>query len=458
MTSTETNPSATATETLPLSLNQEFVSLFDQGSADGPFGSRYHLVAAWRVTGAPVDPEVLGDALYDVVERHEALRTRIVGTAADRRQEVLPASPVRLDVRDFPPTPEHERTERAAQLAREFETETISAHEAPFLRAVLAPFDDRDAVLVLMAHHLAVDALSLGVIIRDLANRYAARTGHTVPNLPAAPQYREFGDWQRESGGPGAQAARDYWQRRLDGAQFTAIPTDIPRSAGRPESTAKHRFVLPADVVAAIDRLARTSRSSRFMAIAAIYQLLVHRLTGATDVVIATFTPGRALGRFDESVGSFFNFVPLRTDLAGAKTYEDVLQRTRRTCLEAFTHDIPSLQIFGAAPQLMAPAMSDNATAVVLESVPDPKQLVTAPGELKWVRITRLTGSQSVASAVPDGALWDINKDPSGDIIGAVAYKTNLFHDATIATMTADFAQIARALSATPDASPEWRG
>lgn len=456
MTTTGTSPAATAAETAPLSLNQEFVSLFDQGSADGPFGPRYHLVAAWRVTGAPIGPQVLRDALYDVVERHEALRTRIVGSAGDRRQEILPPSPVRLDIRDFPPVPAGERATWAAALTSEFETETISAHEAPFLRAVLARFDDRDAVVVLMAHHLAVDALSLGVIVRDLANRYAARTGHTVPELPPAPQYREFGDWQRESAGPAAEAAREYWRRQLDGALFTAIPTDIPRSAGHPESTAKRRFVLPADAVAGIDRLARASRSSRFMAIAAMYQLLVHRLTGATDVVIATFTPGRAAGRFDDSVGSFFNFVPLRTDLAGCATYEDVLKRTRRTCLEALAHDIPSLQIFGAAPQLMGPAMSDNATAVVLESVPDPKELVETPGELAWIRITRLTGSQPLSSAVPDGALWDINKDPAGDIIGSVSYKRNLFHDTTIAAMTADFAQIARAFSATPDASPQW--
>ena len=457
MTTTENDPAATAAETVPLSMNQEFVSLFDQGSADGPFGVRYHLVAAWRVTGAPIEPDVLRDALYDVVERHEALRTRIVGSAADRQQVILPPSPVRLAVRDVPAVPAGERDERAAQLTEEFETETISAEEAPFLRAELARFDDRDAVLVLMAHHLAVDALSLGVIVRDLANRYAARTGHTVPELPHAPQYREFAAWQRESAGPAAEAAREYWRRQLDGALFTAIPTDSARSAGRPESTAKHRFVLPADEVAALDRLARASRSSRFMAIAATYQLLVHRLTGATDVVIATFTPGRANGRFDESVGSFFNFLPLRTDLTGCDSYLDVLRRTRRTCLEAFTNDIPTLQIFGAAPELMGPAMSDNATAVVLESVPDPKALVEAPGELKWVRITRLTGSQPLSSAVPDGALWDINKDPSGDIIGAVSYKRNLFSEATIAGMAADFAQLARALGATPEASPEWR-
>lgn len=457
MTTIEVDPAATPADTVPLSLNQEFVSLFDQGSEDGPFGSRYHLVAAWRVTGAPMDPEVLSHSLDDVVERHEALRTLIVGSPGERRQEILPPGPVPLEVRDLPRVPVQERTERAATLAAEFEAGTISPHRTPLLRAALTRFDDRDAVLVLMAHHLAIDALSLGVIVRDLANRYASRTGHPAPELPPAPQYREFTGWQRDSGGTAAQAATEYWRRQLDGARFTAIPTDFPRSASRAESTGKHHFGLPVEVSADIDRLARATRSSRFMTIAAMYQLLVHRLTGVTDIVIATFTPGRAGGRFDESVGSFFNFVPLRTDLAGCPTYEEVLRRTRRTCLEAFSNDIPSVRIFATAPQLMAPAMSDDATAVVLESVPDPNGIVDAPGELRWSRINRLTGWQPRSSAVPDGALWDINKDPSGDIVGSVSYKRNLFRDSTITTMTDEFARTARAVCAAPDAVPDWR-
>ncbi len=36
------------TERVPLSLNQEFVVLFDSGGEDGPFGPHYHIVEAWR--------------------------------------------------------------------------------------------------------------------------------------------------------------------------------------------------------------------------------------------------------------------------------------------------------------------------------------------------------------------------------------------------------------------------
>jgi hypothetical protein len=458
MSTTDVRGPAAMGEVAPLSLNQEFNSLFDQGGEDGPFGSRNHLVAAWRVTGAPIDLVPLRRALFDVVQRHEGIRTRIAGPAGNRHQEILPPGPVRLDVRDFPVIPEASREERAEALIQEIETETMSAYETPFLRAVLARIDDRDAVLVLMAHHLAVDGLSMGVIIRDLAHCYAARTGHQTPDLPPAPQYREYGEWERAGAGAASAAAREYWRRQLDGARYTAIPTDVPRSAGLPESTARHRFLLPADVVSAVDRMARVNRTTRFMAIASIYQLLVHRLTGATDIVIAMFTPGRGGGLFDETVGALYNFVPLRTDLAGCTSYEEVLKRTRQTCLEALSHEMPSLDIFAEAPQLMEPAMTDNATAAVLESVTDPHQIVAAPDGLRYTRITRLLNHQALASAIPDGALWDVNKNPSGEAIGTVSYKRNLFREGTIASMAADFGQIARVFSSSPDASPGLPG
>ncbi|RLK09653.1 condensation domain-containing protein [Micromonospora sp. M71_S20] len=451
MRTTDVEGMAAAADVAPLSLNQEFNSLFDGGGDDGPFGCRNHAVAAWRVTGGSVDPDVLRAALLDVVTRHEALRTRIAGPPDDRYQEILPPSPVRLDVRDFPVTAEASRAELAEALMHETETGTMSAHEAPFLRAVLARFDARDAVLVLMAHHLSVDGQSLAVIIRDLANRYAARTGHHAPDLPPAPQYREYGIWEREAAT--SPAAREYWRRQLDGARFTAIPTDIPRSAGVPETSARYRFLLPADVVSGIERVARANRSTRFMAIAAIYQLLVHRLTGVTDVVMAMFTPGRGGGRFDNTVGTLYNFVPLRTDLTGCTSYEEVLRRTRRTCLEAFSHDIPTIQIFAEAPQLMDSAMVDDAAAMVLESVPT-NPIVDSPGDLNFVQVTRLLKSQELSSAVPDGALWDVNRDPSGDAIGAVTYKRNLFREETIASMAAEFREIARVFSSSPGASP----
>jgi condensation enzyme len=440
----------TSTEKIPLSLNQEFVLLFDQGGADGPFGPHYHIVEAWRVTGR-VDVAALRAALRDVVDRHEALRTVIVRGESDRYQKIYPATDPELSVRDA--SGARSREQQAEELIRELENAEISAEQPPFIKAVLARFDEQDSVLAIQTHHIATDGWSVRVIIRDLVNRYGAHTGHKVPELPPAPQYREFAHWQRESPDAKPGAALDYWRKTLDGALISAIPTDFARSAGMPQSSGAHRFSIPADVIAAAARLATSSRSTTVMVLLAAYQLVVARKTGSDDVIVATFTPGRGGRLFENAVGSFFNFIPLRTDLTGAATFRQVLERTRRTCLDAYSRDIPSIHIFGLAPQLMGPAMTDNAAAAVFQVFPDPVMLgENAPGDLTLTEISRQPRSQERCSALPDGVLWTLSTAPSGDMIVAITFKRNIFSDATICEMAAEFSQVLRDAVAAPDA------
>jgi condensation enzyme len=444
------HPAATSAQKIPLSLNQDFVLLFDQGDDDGPFGPHYHIVEAWRVTGN-VDVAALRAALRDVVDRHEALRTVIMRGEGEAYQKVCPPADPELSVRDLTGT--GSREQQAEDLIRELENDVISADQPPFIRAVLARFDEQDSVLAIQTHHIATDGWSVRVIIRDLVNRYGAHTGRSVPELPPAPQYREFARWQRESPEAQPAAALDYWRKSLDGALISAIPTDFARSAGIPQSSGAHRFSIPADVVSAAARLASSTRSTTVMVLLAAYQLVVARKTGSQDVIVATFTPGRGGRRFEDAVGSFFNFIPLRTDLSGAATFRQVLERTRRTCLDAYSRDIPSIHIFGLAPQLMGPAMTDNAAAAVFQVFPDPVMLgENAPGDLKLAEISRQPRPQERCSALPDGVLWTLSTAPSGDMIVAITFKRNLFSDTTIGEMAADFSQVLRDAVAAPDA------
>jgi hypothetical protein len=457
MSTTSAGQSATATERVPLSLNQEFVCLFDSGGEDGPFGPHYHIVEAWRVSGR-VDVAALQRALRDVVERHEALRTVIVRDDGDKYQEIYPASTPELSVCDLPAEPgpyslEVARDQQAEKLIRDLENGTISAERPPFIKAVLARFDEQDSVLALITHHIATDGWAVRVIIRDLINRYAAQQGLDVPELPEAPQYREFAAWSREAPDAQSAAAIDYWGKALSGARISALPTDFARSAGVPQTTGAYRFSIPADLAAAAAKLATATRGTTAIVLLAAYQIVVQRKLKSKDVILATFTPGRGGRLFQDTVGSFFNFIPLRTDLTGCATFRDVLGRTRRTCLDAYSHDIPSLHIFGLAPELMGPAMSDNAAAAVFQVFPDPVMLAdNTPGDLKLAEISRAPRGQERTSAMPDGMLWTLSTAASGDMVGAITFKRNIFSDATIGAMAEEFSQVLRQVLASPDA------
>src|ERR1700693_2543431 len=123
----------------PLSSAQEWFLTMDQGEDGGPFGRRFLIVSALRITG-PVDLAVLQGALDDVVARHELLRTLVVRDADPPHQLVCPPCPVPLEVRDLPPVTGTPTDTVIQELIVEVQAGTISAREVPLLRALLCRF------------------------------------------------------------------------------------------------------------------------------------------------------------------------------------------------------------------------------------------------------------------------------------------------------------------------------
>lgn len=451
MSITETSHIPSGTEVrIPLSLVQEFLCVFDRGDTEGPFGPTHHIIHGWRVRGR-IDLDALGGALSDVVARHESLRTTIVRGAEGRYQTVQPPSAPELRVRDIPDAAPEDRDRVIEDLLIECEADEFAAGDLPHLRAILARFDEEDAVLVLVVHHLAADGFSVRLIIHDIAHFYAARTGHAGHELPEPRQYREFVSWQLETFmDPDQRPTRDYWREKLRGARTFTLPTDRPRSAGLPGTTGVYRFGVGNDLMKPAAKLARSLRGSPFMVLLAAYTISIHRLTGATDIAAPTFTPGRGGDRFPDTTGIFFNFMPMRTDLDGCATYRDVLKRVRAVCIEGYAHDVP--HILAEAPELMAPAMSDTAAPVVFQVFPYPFLLDGEEvGDLEYTEVRKRLVSQPVTSDIPDGALWTLNVDTTGELIGAVSYKTALFDESTMAEWVALFRDELRTLVTAPD-------
>lgn len=440
-------------EDIPLSLNQEFICLFDKADGKGPFGPRYHLVHGWRIRGG-LDPDALRGALYDVVARHDALRTQMVRGNNGWLQVVHPPSAPKLATLDLSGVEPSRRESRTDELLNEVESGTIDADTLPHLRVVLARFDERDWLVVVMVHHLATDGWSMRLIIRDLAACYAMRRGCAVPELPAARPYREYAHWQRSTAAAAAgNGMRQYWRDKLSGAQIFTIPTDRRRSSNAEPQTAVHRFLIDADLGAEVSAFARATRNTPFMIFLAGFKLLAYRRSGATDITVPTFTPGRgddSVG-FQHMVGPCFNFLPLRTDIAGCRTFRELANRVRASCLEGYANDMPSLAIFQEAPELMLPAMADDRAPCVFQVFPFPflldGQMV---GDLEYTEIRRRLTSQPIGSDVPDGSLWTLSPLSSGELAGSVQYRTNLYDEETVAEMAAEYSTVLRAALAAP--------
>ena len=438
----------------PLSANLEILCMFDKGDEQGALGPRHLMVTGWRVTG-PVSEDRLTAALDAVVARHEMLRTTLARGGADQHQEVRPPTPAELEVIDLPADTGRSREELAEEFVNRVEGTTLRFSELPHIKAVLGRFDATDAVLVLVAHHAASDGWTMNVLVRDLAACYTAIEAGVPPQLPETSQYGQFSVWQRQRlASPQADKSRQYWQQKLQHAQITAIPMDMVPPPDQVSAYATHRFLLDAGLMAGAADLARARRCSAFMVLFAAFEAVLYKLTGVRDLVATTMTSGRGDEEFAETVGAFFNLVPVRTDLSACDSFAALVDQTRSACLEAYSRELPFGDITGQAPELTRPYAAGNLAVITFQlfqfsGVMNGERV----GNLEFSEIRRRTLSCPATTDIPNGVLWTLDILPSGEIAGHIKFNKNEFLPATMIGIADDYQRILASALAAPASS-----
>ncbi|WP_048772056.1 non-ribosomal peptide synthetase [Rhodococcus ruber] len=292
---------------------------------------------------AGTDLDVLADAAADVLARHAVLRTVYPDGPDGPAQQVLE----RIDL-DLEPHAAPTDVDAADLDVADFARAGFDLTVDPPLRTRLY----RTAAgytLAVVLHHVAVDGLSLLPLGRDLAVAYAARRDGRSPAWPPLPvTYRDFARWQHtllgDPADPDSLAARQlaHWTRTLAGAPpLLALPTDRPRGDG--DSTAgRVTFSVPAELHAAVDKLARAHDATTFMVVHAALSVLLATLAATEDVTVGTAVSGRIDPMLDDVVGMFVGTVALRLPVPARATFAELLADARRVDLDAFAHaDVP---------------------------------------------------------------------------------------------------------------------
>ncbi|MGW4081371.1 condensation domain-containing protein, partial [Streptomyces asiaticus] len=179
-------------EVLPLSYAQQRMWFLNRLEGVGD-GAVYNLPLALRLSGE-LDRIALEAALGDVADRHESLRTVFPETAGEPRQHVLAGEAGRPPLIVVETAEEHLREVLGGYAARGFDLSV----DLPW-RARLLKTGPSEYVLLIVAHHIAVDGWSMGVLGREIGVAYAARRAGRAPGWEPLPvQYADYALWQRE--------------------------------------------------------------------------------------------------------------------------------------------------------------------------------------------------------------------------------------------------------------------
>ncbi|AVE04890.1 non-ribosomal peptide synthetase [Pseudomonas palleroniana] len=319
-----------------------------------PHSSAYTIPGGLRLRGE-LDEDAVRSSFAQLVQRHEALRTRFYerdGQAFQRVDKNTEFDLQRIDLSDLPVA---ERESRAEQIREDQARAPFDLEKGPLLRVTLVRLDDEDHHLLVTLHHIIADGWSLNILIDEFSRLYAAATqGQPLELPPLALQYADYGSWQRQWLAEGeGQRQLAYWRAQL-GEEHPALSlaTDHPRSAQQRHSASRHSVRLSAGLSEAIRQTAQAHESTPFMLLLAAFQSLLHRYSGQRDIRIGVPNANRPRQETQGLIGFFINTLVLRAELEGRLPFDQLLAATRDTVLGAQAHqDLPFEQLLEAFPQ-----------------------------------------------------------------------------------------------------------
>ena len=266
----------------------------------------------------PIERGAMRLALTRLVARHEALRLRFKQTSGGWVAEVAAAGAVEvpiveIDLSDLPfERRSRELPERLAPLHTGFSLET-----GPLLRAaVVNEGSDTLGSLVLIAHHLVVDAVSWQILAQDLEQAYEAVSRGGELRLPVAPSFCQATRYLAGLAGTARFIRQlDFWLAQAS-AQSCQLPRDFAgEGAGTTGLTAQLSFTLNTTVTRDLGQLAARPLHLRVpeIVVAGFLQAL-HGWTGASEFAVLLESHGRswpdAEGDLTRSVGWFASCHP----------------------------------------------------------------------------------------------------------------------------------------------------
>ncbi|HLG65232.1 MAG TPA: condensation domain-containing protein, partial [Ktedonosporobacter sp.] len=196
-------------DSYPLSFSQQRLWFLDQLE---PGSSVYNVPVAVRLYGS-LNVRNLELSIYEVVRRHESLRTTFSVKDGQPVQVIGSEAKLCLPLIDTSTLATEPCEAQVQRLALQEGRRAFNLSSGPLMRVLLLRLGPDEHVLLLTMHHIISDHWSRSILVREVTTLYnALETGRPSPLAPLPLQYADYALWQRRwlQGEVLAQQL-DYW-------------------------------------------------------------------------------------------------------------------------------------------------------------------------------------------------------------------------------------------------------
>jgi amino acid adenylation domain-containing protein len=378
-----------------------------------------------------LDVNALSESLAYVINRHESLRMYFPTMEGQPQIRIKKIENFNvLSIQDLSNLDQLTQSVTVETLINNNVQEPFNLNTGPLFKAKLLQLKDNQFILLLNMHHISSDGWSMGIFMRELRHAYLAFFNGQKPTLEPLPiQYSDFATWQRNwLQGEVLETQINYWKKQLkDAPQRLELPADHPRPPIQNHKGSHYSHTLTPELTGQLNSLSQQQGVSLYMLLLAVFNLLLSRYSRQNDICIGSPIANRPHRQTEELIGFFANTLVLRNQIKSEQSFQEFLQQTRQTCLEAYHYqDIP----FEFLVEQLKPvrSLSYNPIFQVMFTVENnDSEALNLPGlKIEWL-------DSSYPFAKFDLSLLALESD--GQLNCTWEYATDLFETITIQRM-----------------------
>jgi non-ribosomal peptide synthetase component F len=426
-----------------LSFSQQRLWFYEQLE---PNSALYNSTVSIEISG-PLEVDLFSRAIYEIVRRHEALRTVFVMVAGEGFQSILPELSVPVQHHDLQGLEQSKQQKEVARISSEEAQLPYDLSRGPLIRVRLLQLGVEKFVAFLSIHHIVSDGWSFGILVKELESFYNAYQFEQVsPLRDLVVQYVDFCYWQRQQlQGEYLESLVDYWRGKLHHIPAEInLPADHIRPPAFSFRGASYHFTIPEPLSLALRDFSQQESVTFYMTLLAGFQLLLHRYSGQDDFGVGTPIANRTRAELEPIIGLFINMLVIRVNMAGNPVFREFLQRVKMTLLEAYAHQDLNFEILVERlhPKRLANRSPFFQVMFILENIPI--NSLQIPGlEISMADVDTRTSKYDLSLYVSENG--------RDGLACRLEYATDLFEAGTIQRMATHYCALLEEIVARPE-------
>ncbi|ESA33423.1 non-ribosomal peptide synthetase [Leptolyngbya sp. Heron Island J] len=424
-------------QALPLTESQQEIWLLTQLNPDA---SLAYTECVWLDLQGPLQEAILRQSLQQLIDRHEALRTKIDPTGTT--QQVMPKLTFNLPLIDLSALNPEEQSLAVQRWLQQEQRRPFELTQPPLLRMHALKLAEQHHGLVLTVHHIVVDGWSIQVLLEELSQLYTMAVQDAVQLLPPPGSYRNY--IQLVSQSVAADAA--YWQRQP--LPQWQLRTDRQATDSPDYHSNSQIWQLSAKHYQQFQVWSRKQGCTPFMTLLAAFCLLLHRWSQTKELMVGISVAGQGQPGYSRLVAHCVNVLPVYSQLRPEQSLAEYLHRIRTTLLECYDHTDYSLSQWA---RWSKNNREDSSTDPLQPIVPAFFNLDPSMSAPDFQGLTVEADPQSPAYGRWN-LTWHLSEMENGLHLTAV-YRSALFEDTTITSWIAAYERLLTLMVESPQAT-----